>query len=77
MEQVPDKAELTGDVTNIACENCAEEYLFALALDGRNFTIGLKDILECVRFGETSGALPPLPAEWWWEVEYRYQTRFG
>ena len=29
------------------------------------FTIGLGDILECLRFAEKEGEVPKLPVEWW------------
>lgn len=50
-----------------------EEYLFFLLKNGLNeFTIGLGDILECLKFAEEQGEVPELPKEWWYKMSDVY-----
>jgi len=51
----------TGDVVKDMDVN-REEYLFFLLKNKTNeFTIGLGDILECLKFAEEQGEVPELP----------------
>lgn len=69
---IPEKASLTGTVEKTLCSTCSEEYLFHLKDSQHHFSIGLKTILACVEFAEQEGALPKLPAEWWFDVKSRF-----
>ncbi len=69
---VPEQAELTGEAVQINCNNCFEEYLFYLKDGHHDFTIGLIDILRCLKFSEENGAVPQLPAEWWLSVDQHF-----
>ena len=66
---IPERAELTGEVEHIHCDNCSEEYLFHLKDNIHEFSMGLKSILECLSFAEEQGAVPPLSTEWWTSIE--------
>ena len=72
-KKMPLKAEFQEEVERIVCSNCAEDFLFHLKLREENFTIGLRDILKCIHFAEKQGAVPPLPFEWWLDVETHFR----
>lgn len=72
-EKIPEKAELTGEVEKILCDNCFENYLFELQDSDHTFFIGLRDILECLKFAEEQGGVPKLSPEWWLQVKFHYQ----
>ena len=62
----------TGDVVK-DMDVDREEYLFFLLKNETNeFTIGLGDILECLKFAEEQGEVPELPQEWWWKMSEVY-----
>ena len=69
---IPEQAELTEKVDQINCSNCFEEYLFHLKDSHHDFTIGLIDILRCLKFAEENGAVPELPTDWWLSVDRRF-----
>lgn len=66
--QIPEKADLTGNVTQMLCNNCFEDYLFALKDKNHEFTIGLIDILRCLKFAENECAVPKISPDWWISV---------
>ena len=66
--QIPEKSNLTGEVTQIVCDNCFEDYLFVLKDKNHKFSIGLLDILKCLKFAEDEGAVPKISADWWLNV---------
>mgnify|MGYP007083915063 CR=1 FL=1 len=72
LNNLPKKAELTGEAEEIHCDNCSEEYLFHLKDMVHEFSIGLVDILECLHFAEQQKAVPSLPPEWWISIEKRF-----
>ena len=45
---------------------------FLLRSEKNKFTIGLGDILECLRFAEKEGEVPKLPVEWWGKIWSMY-----
>lgn len=50
-----------------------EEYLFFLLKNKSNkFTIGLGDVLECLKFAEEQGKVPELPEDWWYKMSTIY-----
>lgn len=72
MNNISNRAELTGEVEKLHCDNCSEEYLFFLKDAFHEFSLGLVDILECLRFAEEQGAVPNLPPEWWININKRF-----
>lgn len=70
---IPPKSELTGDVEKILCTECRESYLFSLRNKDHEFSIGLTDVLRCLRFAEEQGAVPPISGQWWIDVIDHYQ----
>lgn len=55
------------------CDECLEEYIFAMKDSEHQFTIGLRTILACLSFAEEEGAVPQIPVQWWHKVSQRYQ----
>lgn len=50
-----------------------EDYLHFLLRDKvHSFTIGLSDILQCLKFAEEEGEVPELPALWWSQITSIY-----
>jgi hypothetical protein len=51
------------------CDECGERAIFALlGSDGREFSIGLTSVLECLMFAQKTGCIPPIPSEWWIDI---------
>lgn len=55
------------------CEDCLEEYIFQMQDKYHEFSIGLTTVLSCLAFAQQQGAVPPLPEDWWIEINNRYQ----
>ena len=57
-----------------------EMYFFHLRDSEHEFVMGLKEILQCVRFAEDEGIIPKAPDEWWtflygtYDVHYENQS---
>lgn len=66
------RAELTGDVFEPMDGEGKDSILFLLKDSFHSFTIGLSDILECLKFAEEKGEVPELPADWWSKVQDYY-----
>ena len=58
------------DHTN--CEQCMEDFIFAMEDSTHQCSIGLRTILECLAIAEAEEAVPPLPYEWWHLINNRY-----
>ena len=72
-KNLPDAAEVTGDVEEIVNpEHTDERIWFSLQKGDIKFEIGLTDVLLCVKFAERIGEIPPLPALWWDAIEALY-----
>lgn len=52
--------------------SCDEYMVFAMKDQHHRFTMGLGTVLACLQFAEKEGAVPPLPADWWFKVGARY-----
>ncbi|MBN6058658.1 hypothetical protein [Aggregatibacter actinomycetemcomitans] len=47
---------------------CDEPLIFALKDDHHEFSIGLSTILECLKFAQDEGVIPPIPVDWWFDI---------
>lgn len=54
------------------CEQCMEDFIFAMEDSTHQFSIGLRTILECLAIAEAEEAVPKLPQEWWNKIYGRY-----
>ena len=55
----------TGDVYKNWDIREDEKIYFLLQCKENEFTIGLGDLLECLKFAEEKGEVPALPCDWW------------
>lgn len=56
--------------------SCDEYMVFAMKDSYHSFSLGLETVLECIRAAELEGAVPRLPAQWWWDLQTRYSLNF-
>ena len=68
-ENLPETAELTGDVEEIIDPEEHEVLWFALKKGDECFKMGLSQMLACVKFAERMGEIPSLPEKWWYAIE--------
>lgn len=61
---IPKSAELTGDVEKEINYATGNSLLFHLKKGEIEFTLGLPDILRCLKFAEEEKEVPKLPWEW-------------
>lgn len=59
---IPEKAVLE---ENVDLGDSDELLYFHLRLKETDFTMGLSDILTCLKFAEKEGMVPELPEQWW------------
>lgn len=64
-KRMPDPAEIMEDVV---LGDCDEMLYFHLQAQGVEFTLGLSDILACLKFAEREGIVPQIPVSWWCEM---------
>ena len=71
------RSEIVNAEKNI-CDNCFEHIVFLLHDNkGREFSLGLTTVLECLAFAIDSGNLPKLPVSWLSDVDHVYYTGFS
>ncbi len=58
--------EQKSDCTAFEC--CNEQLVFAMQDTKHQFSLGLSTVLECLMVAEKEGYVPPLPAEWWYQI---------
>ncbi|ACS79743.1 helix-turn-helix domain-containing protein [Maridesulfovibrio salexigens] len=58
-------AELVENKDNTASIDNHSELVFAIQDQFHKFSLSLQTILDCLKIAESSGYLPPLPAQWW------------
>ncbi len=56
----------------VICESCGEELVFGMKDQHREFSLGLRSVLECLKIAEQEGCVPQLPAQWWADVACRH-----
>jgi len=66
-------ATLTGEALIEPCVNCNEVIHFVMQDNYHKFSIGLKVILDCLKFAEEQGEIPKLPVEWWQRVINKFR----
>ena len=59
-------SESSQDCTEFEC--CGEELVFAMQDTKHKFSLGLSTVLECLMIAEKEGYVPPLAAEWWYQI---------
>ena len=63
------------DAERVICDNCFEHAVFFLRdSQGREFSLGLLTVLDCVAFAISQGELPKLPSSWLNDVDHVYGT---
>lgn len=72
VKNIPERAEFADEVQSVICDNCFEDYIFELKQGKHKFTMGLSDILRCLKFAEKQGAIPKIDSEWWIKVDSNY-----
>lgn len=75
---MPGKAGLSED----ACRLCGqkretEDTYFLLKDSGHEFTLGLSDVLDCLKYAESEGMVPPVPIPWWISLAGMYPGHEG
>lgn len=62
----------------VVCENCFEHMVFMLKdSHGREFSLGLRTVLECLAFAISEENLPKLPISWLSDVDHNYGTGYS
>ena len=59
---IPERAEFD---ENVDLGDHDELLIFHLKVKDIEFTMGLSDILACLKFAEKEGMVPELPEQWW------------
>lgn len=60
------------------CDNCFEHMVFLLKdTQGREFSLGISTVLECLAFAISKGNLPKLPISWLSDVDHNYGTGYS
>ena len=72
MDKIPEKATLDNCTSDKYCDDCGNPCLFHMKDSTHEFTIGLIDILRCVKFAENEGVIPEIESKWWNTVYKRY-----
>lgn len=63
------QADLVESTKDPVCSECDELAIFALRdSQGNEFSLNLSTILECLKFAENEGVLPPINEGWWIEI---------
>jgi hypothetical protein len=74
--EISDTAYIIGAEAT-SCERCDEDLLFAFQdSNGRDFTVGIKDVLTCVAFAVEQGFLPMPDEKWRGDVSHQYGVWF-
>ena len=64
--------KLTGHVFRSFDPRMEDHLYFLLKNNLGEFTIGLKEILQCLQYAEKQGEVPHLSEDWWKEVQKIY-----
>lgn len=69
---MPQEAHLTGKATETQLRENGEFLYFSLRDKDHSFIMGLRSILECLRFAEKEGYVPEIAKQWWWMMDDLY-----
>lgn len=62
----------------VICDNCFEHIVFLLKdSQNREFSLGLRTLLDCLAFAINEGNLPKLPVSWLSDVDHNYGTAYS
>jgi hypothetical protein len=67
------RANLVGNGADAGGECCDDELVFTLRDKHHTFSLNLQTVLQCLRWAEAEGGVPPLPSDWWIQVKGRYK----
>lgn len=62
---------------NVSAYDTADDtdpVLFEIPAKGQYFTIGVTDMLHCLKFAEDEGYVPKLPENWWADTAQKYDV---
>lgn len=63
------RVSLTEKIRDPICEQCDELAIFALQDKfGNEFSLNLSTMLECLKFAEDEGIIPPISEVWWLKI---------
>lgn len=68
------EAVLTENVKKILNPEEKDWIWFGLKKGDIEFTMGLSEILACLKFAERVNEIPPLPQDWWHMIEGIYPS---
>ena len=71
-----EQVKLTGDVFDTRYNFPDGDLYFLLENSSHQFTISLKDILECLKFAEEKNEIPKLPIEFWSAAYNKYPEMY-
>lgn len=71
MEKLPE-AKPTTKVDRIFSGESEETVFFHLQDTTHEFTMGLRDVLACVKYAEQKAYIPHLPIDWWNTIATTY-----
>ena len=57
--------------TDPDCLDCDEPIYFAMHDKHHKFSLSLTTLIECLKFAENEGAIPPIDISWWGEISNR------
>lgn len=63
------RAALEKATTKPSTDCCDDDVVFILKDQHHEFSLSLTTLLQCLRFAEQQGAVPALPAQWWWSAK--------
>lgn len=66
-------ATFKGQENRCNCPDCDEPLYFALKDKHHSFSLPLSTLLECLKFAENEGAIPPIDVTWWCEISNRFK----
>ena len=76
MHILDNQANVVGQHTFENCACCDEQLYFALRDNYHSFSVSISTLLECLKFAENEGVIPPIDASWWIDVINQFGLKF-